>query len=81
MAIILKSDEKLKAIIDALPTDYSFDDFATAFKKEYEKDWLKINREYQSHEKKTKLGKSHPMPEPSQYLRNVLNVYVKKHNP
>jgi hypothetical protein len=28
-------------------------------------------------ERKTKPGKSHPMPEPVQYLRNALNVHCK----
>jgi hypothetical protein len=29
-------------------------------------------------EKKTKPGKSHPMPEPTKYLGNMYKVYVKK---
>ena len=78
MAIILKSDDKVKSVIDALNPKYTFEDFLTEFKSQHEKDWLKVVREYQAHEIKTKPGKSHPMPEPTQYLKNVLNVYLKK---
>ena len=78
MAIILKSDDKVKSVIDALNPRYTFAEFLAEFKHQYEKDWLKVIREYQAHEMKTKPGKSHPMPEPKQYLKNVLNVYMKK---
>ena len=36
---------------------------------------------YQEHVRKTKPGKSHPMPEPVQYLRNALNVHLKASKP
>jgi hypothetical protein len=81
MAIILNSDDKVKSVIEALNPRYTFEEFLAEFKHQHEKDWLKVVREHTAHEMKTKPGKSHPMPEPTQYLRNVLNVYLKKNKP
>lgn len=75
MSVILKKNEKIGAIVEKLPDNYSFEDFLAMFKSTYPQDWLKINRSYEEHESKTKPNKSHPMPEPTQYLRNALNVY------
>ncbi len=56
---------------------FSFEQFLAAFQAQYPKDWEKVQREYSKHERKTKPGKSHPMPEPVQYMRNALNVHLK----
>ncbi|WP_261791555.1 hypothetical protein, partial [Candidatus Erwinia dacicola] len=63
---------------DSLRPGYTFEDFLEAFKSLYPKDWEKLGNEYAKHERKTKPGKSHPMPEPVQYLKNALNVHQKK---
>lgn len=76
MAVIAKKAEKVAAVVATLPVGYTFDDFLSAFKAHYPKEWARVQREYVKHEKKTKPGKSHPMPEPAQYLRNALNVYL-----
>ena len=77
MSVIHKKSEKVAAVVATLPQGFCFDDFLQAFKTQYQKDWEKVVREYQKHERKTKFGKSHPMPEPTQYLRNALTVHLR----
>lgn len=75
MSVIQKKSEKVAAVVANLPQGFTFDDFLLAFQAQHPKDWEKVVREYQKHERKTKPCKSHPMPEPTQYLRNALNVH------
>lgn len=77
MSVITKKAEKIASVVSTLPAGFSFDDFLLAFQQQQPKDWAKIVREYEKHERKTKPGKAHPMPEPVQYLRNALNVHCK----
>ncbi len=77
MSVIAKKAEKVASVVSALPVGFTFDEFLAAFQQQLPKDWDKIVREYQKHERKTKPGKSHPMPEPVQYLRDALNVHCK----
>ncbi len=77
MSVIQNKSEKIAAVVASLPQGFGFDDFLRAFQAQYQKDWEKVVREYQKHQRKTKPGKSHPMPEPTQYLRNALNVHLK----
>ncbi|WP_125782798.1 hypothetical protein [Pseudoalteromonas rubra] len=78
MAVITKKDEKIESVVCELGEGYSIDDFVNKFQELYPKDWSKVEREYAKHERKTKPGKAHPMPEPVQYLKNALNVWQKK---
>lgn len=80
MTVILKKDDKVKTIVDLLPENYTFEDFLEKFKDLYTKDWTKLETTFANHEKKTKPGKKNPMPHPIQYLRNSLNVWLKKNN-
>lgn len=75
MAVITKKDEKVALVVQSLPEGFNQDQFIEAFKAAYPKDWEKIVRAYNQHERKTKPGKTHPMPEPVQYLKNALNTY------
>ena len=77
MPVITKKDEKIKVVSKSLLEGYSTNDFITKFKELYPKDWDKIVKNYRSHEEKTKLGKSHPMPKPEKYLENALKVWLK----
>jgi hypothetical protein len=77
MSVITKKTEKVGATIATLDTGFTFEQFLAAFQVLYPKDWEKVQREYAKHERKTKQGKSHPMPEPIQYMRNTLNVHLK----
>lgn len=80
MAVILKKDEKIGAVVNSLQTGYSFEDFIDRFKELYMSDWKKIEANYFEHIKRTKPGKPVPMPKPEQYLKNALNVWLKKSN-
>lgn len=40
----------------------------------YPDDWEKINKAFVKEERKTKPGKSHPMPNPDKYLENTYKV-------
>ena len=78
MALVLKKEEKIQHIIDTFENKYTKDEFVKKFEELYSKDWNKIVKNYQEHEQKTKEGKAHPMPEPKQYVINMLNVWLKK---
>lgn len=75
MSIVTKKAEKMAAVEATLPNPFTFDDFLFAFQNLYPKDWQKVVREYQKHEKKIRPGKSHPMPKPEQYIRNAFHVH------
>lgn len=77
MSVITRKSEKVAAVVATLHQGFTFDDFLLAFQAQHQKDWEKVVREFQKHERKTKPGKSHPMPEPTQYLWNALNVHRK----
>ncbi|WP_454838165.1 MULTISPECIES: hypothetical protein [Pseudomonas] len=81
MSVITKKAEKVSATVGTLDSGFSFEQFLAAFQAQYPKDWEKVEREYAKHVRKTKPGKSHPMPEPVQYLRNALNVHLKASKP
>ena len=75
--IVLKKAEKLEAVSAALPTGASPEDFAAKFQEMYPEDWGKIMRRYKAHERQTPRGKGHPMPQPTQYLLNMVNNFIK----
>lgn len=77
MALITKKNEKISTVVNELNSFYTPEDFVVKFKETFPKDWNKVEREYAKHERKTKSGKAHPMPEPVQYLKNALNVWKK----
>lgn len=77
MSVIVKKTEKITATVATLGDGFTFEQFLEAFKTQYPKDWDKVKREYAKHERKTKTGKSHPMPEPVQYMQNALNVHLR----
>ncbi len=79
--IVLKKTEKLKAVNASLPPGSSPDDFAAKFQEMYPEDWGKIVRRYQAHERQTKKGKGHPMPEPKTYLLNMVKHFIKTKSP
>lgn len=79
MSVIVKKDEKLSAVANSLGGSFSPDEFIDKFQELYPKDWEKVEKSYRDHERKTKPGKTHPMPEPTQYLKNALNIWQKSH--
>lgn len=78
MTVVTKKDEKIAATVAALGENFSPDEFVEKFKELHPKDWGKIEKNFRNHERDTKTGKAHPMPEPSQYIKNALNVWVNK---
>lgn len=77
MAVITKKDEKIAATVDALGNEYTVQQFIDKFTELHPNDWARIEKAYNDHERKTKPGKSHPMPKPAKYLENMLKVWSK----
>ncbi len=78
MATITKKDEKVEATVSTLSENFTQEEFIEKFIELYPKDWEKIEKSYRKHERDTKPGKTHPMPEPRQYLKNALNTWSSK---
>ena len=78
MVVILNKDEKIQSVVEALPDVFTQDEFLDQFIATHPEDWARIQENYRDHERRTKPGKSHPMPEPRQYLLNALNVWLNK---
>ncbi len=76
MTVIAKKDEKISATAATLGENFSPEEFVEKFKELHPKDWERIERNFRKHERDTKPGKSHPMPEPSQYIKNALHVWA-----
>jgi hypothetical protein len=77
-SVIVKKEEKVSAVVSSLPSGFSSNEFVDAFIEMYPKEWERVQKIYGDHERRTKLGKMHPMPEPRQYLINALNVLLEK---
>ncbi len=78
MPVITQKDEKIAVTAAALGVGFSVDEFVEKFKELHPKDWEKIERNFRKHERGTKADKNHPMPDPTQYLKNALNVWLSK---
>lgn len=80
MALVTKKDEKIELLVNKLGRDCDKDEFVLNFKMDYPKDWKKINDKYINHEydNQNKKKSTHPMPIPEQYIKNMLNVWLKK---
>lgn len=76
--VVLMKDEKLEAVGAVLPSGSPPESYATKFQEMYPEDWDKIVRRYNQHERQTPPGKTHPMPEPKQYLLNMVNNFLAK---
>jgi hypothetical protein len=75
--IVLKKTEKLEAVNAALPVGSSPEALAAKFQEMYPEDWRKITLRYRVHERQTPRGKGHPMAEPTQYLLNMVKIFIK----
>ena len=78
-SVIVKKDEKVNVIFSSLGANCTFEEFAVKFKEDYPKEWANIQKVYRDHEKRDTKGKGHPMPEPTQYLKNTFNTGIKKY--
>ena len=77
-SLIVKKDEKIEAVFDALRDNITEEAFIAKFKEMYLKDWGKVQAKYAEEERKTKPGKTYPMPNPDVYMKNMYKVAVKK---
>lgn len=77
-SIVVKKDEKVNHIFNLLGIDCTSKEFAEKFKEKYPKDWDRINKVYQEHERRDTKGKGHPMSEPNKYIENMYKVGRKK---
>ncbi len=76
--IFLRKEEKVSATIDALESPHTEMQFVEKFKELHPDDWEKIVKRYNAHERLTPTGKSHPMPNPAQYLLNTYRNQQRK---
>src|SRR6266850_2104138 len=77
---VLKRDRKLEGVYRAMPPQSSIEDHMAKFKEMYPEDWNSLVYRYKEHERQTPEGKPHPMPEPTQYLLNIVKNYYRKTN-
>src|SRR5215475_8368552 len=78
--IVLKRDRKLEGVYRAMPPQSSLEEHLAKFKELYPEDWQSLVYRYKEHERHTPKGKPHPMPEPTQYLLNMVKNYYRKTN-
>lgn len=74
MAVISKKSEKAFSVLESMANKDDLQEFKDKFKEKYPDDWKKINKAFVKEERKTKPGKSHPMPSPDKYLENTYKV-------
>jgi len=77
-SVIVKKDEKIAEVASSLPPCFTDEQFISSFIETFPKDWARINKVYEDHERRTKSGKTHPMPHPKQYLINALKTWRNK---
>lgn len=77
-SVIPKKEFKIATVLSSLAVDCDFDSFFSEFKRIYPKDWERVNKRDQEHERLTKPGKSHPMAEPLQYMKTAFNSFKRK---
>src|SRR5262249_15402192 len=78
--IVLKRDRKLEVVYRAMPPQSAIEEHMAKFKELYPEDWQSLVYRYKEHERHIPKGKSHPMPEPTQYLLNIVKNYYRKTN-
>jgi len=78
--IVLKRDRKLEVVYRAMPPQSSIEEHMAKFTELYPEDWQSLVYRSKEHERHTPKGKPHPMPEPTQYLLNMVKNYYRKTN-
>jgi len=78
--LVLKRDRKLEVVYRALPPQSALEEHLAKFKELYPADWQSLVYRYQEHERHPPKGQPHPMPEPTQYLLNMVKNYYRKTN-
>jgi len=78
MAVLNRKEEKIEAVLDRLPKDYTDKDFVDMFIKLYSKDWGKIKANYIKQSQDKVVGTVVRMPKPDLYLKQILEEYLAK---
>src|SRR5215467_3045560 len=78
--IVLKRDRKLEVVYRAMPPQSALEEHMAKFTELYPEDWQSLVYRYKEHERHPPKGTSHPMPEPTQYLLNMVKNYYRKTN-
>jgi len=78
--IVVKRDRKLEGVYRAMPPQSSIEEHMAKFTEMYPEDWQSLVYRYKEHERQTPEGQPHPMPEPTQYLLNMVKNYYRKTN-
>ncbi|HKG05073.1 MAG TPA: hypothetical protein VKB19_01375 [Pedobacter sp.] len=78
MAVLNKKEEKIEAVLDRMPKDYTDKDFVDMFIKLYSKDWGKIKANYIKHTQDKIAGTEGKMPKPELYLKQLRELYLEK---
>ncbi len=78
MAIINKKEDKIQAVIERLPANYSEEDFVELFKKLFSKDWGKVKANYIRQTQDKEVDAVITMPKPDLYLISLLKSYLAK---
>lgn len=78
MSVVLRKEEKVKAIFEKMTNPEDIEEFKSLFMQMYPDDFAKIQKIYWAEEKKDKKGKGHPMPLPEIYLSNMFKVAKSK---
>lgn len=77
-AVFPAKKKKLEAMIKKYGEDMTWHTFKINFKTDYPADWELITSAFESYQRNTKRGKSHPMPHPDKYLKNMYTSISKK---
>ena len=76
MAVLHRKEEKIEAVLNKLPKEYTDKEFVDTFIQLYSKDWGKIKANYIKQSQDKVEGTVIKMPKPELYLKNVLTVYL-----
>lgn len=80
MAVVVKKEEKIKVVFNAMSDINDVQEFKLKFKQLYPNDWKKINTTYLEEERKDVKRRGHPMPHPEKYLENMHKTAMLKKN-
>jgi len=80
MAVLHKKEEKIEAVLNKLPKEYTDKQFVDTFIQLYSKDWGKIKANYIKQSQDKEPGTIINMPKPEIYLKNILAVYLENLN-
>jgi hypothetical protein len=63
-----------------MPPQSAIEEHMAKFKEMYPDDWQSLVYRYKEHARHTPEGQPHPLPEPTQYLLNMVKHYYRKTN-